>query len=144
MVRVVLTRRPQQWLDLQPGVTWPGEVDEFVRLLDCVGRHCTCHTARECGAHQLLGTQRTLDHLVYARGARQHFVDAEWSVEAPSHSAMPHLTAPAARTRRRMGGGKITLVAGAFAALAALMSLGGAWQASATPATAPIGAWTTR
>src|SRR5262245_45151622 len=76
----VLARRPEQWRDVHPGVRWPGDVAEFMRLLDCVGRHCTCQTARECGAHQLLGAQRTLDHLVYARSVRQQFVDSEWNV----------------------------------------------------------------
>src|SRR5262249_52124311 len=126
----VLARRPEQWRDLHPGVRWPGEVAEFVRLLDCVGRHCTCHTAQECGAHQLLEAQRTLDHLVYARSVSQHFVEAEWNVEAEHVDAAHAASRPSASRRP---GGKVALVAGAFAALAVLMSIGGAWQAGAHP-----------
>jgi hypothetical protein len=118
---------------LHPGVRWPGEVAEFIRLLDCVGRHCTCHAAQECGAHQLLGAQRTLDHLMYARGVRQRFVDSEWKVgEDVSRPVRSHRPS-----------GKVALVAGALAALAVLMSLGGAWQASSHPVSPPTGAWTT-
>jgi hypothetical protein len=129
---------------LHPGVRWPGEVAEFIRLLDCVGRHCTCRTSQECGAHQLLGAQRTVDNLVYARDVRQHFVDAEWTVDdEPIRTDTPHAVSRPAKSRRSSG--KVALVAGAFAALALLMGLGGAWQASSHPLSAPqIGAWTSR
>jgi hypothetical protein len=140
----VLARRSEQWREVHPGVRWRGEVAEFVRLLDCVGRHCTCHTSRGCGAHQWLGAQRALDHLLYARGMREQFIDAEWNVGEAGHAGRPRDARRAARPRR-LPDGKVALVVGAFAALALLMSFGWAWQASSSaPATPPLAAWSVR
>ncbi len=75
----------QHWADLEPGLTWHGDIDDFVRLLSCVTVHCACrgpaqHHGRRapCGAHELLAHHSTLDHLVFARGRRPRFLDAEW------------------------------------------------------------------
>jgi len=112
-----------------------------VRLLGCVGKHCTCQTLPECGPHELLRDQSTLDHLVYLRSARAHLVDAEWNVaEPPFPQALPAFTGVG---RVKRGLPKRALVAVAFAALVGLMSAGGAWH-SVAPTTPPIGAWQTR
>lgn len=78
--------RCQHWADLGTDIGWPGTVDDFVRLLWCVGAHCTCQESdqqgqgvRSCPAHQLLLDQRVLDHLVFARSLRDKFIASEWS-----------------------------------------------------------------
>lgn len=113
---------------------WHGEVNEFVRLLGCIGAHCRCRASQTCDAHQLLGDQRALDHLVFARGARQQFLEAEWTDGEP---------APATVKRRRKAFGKPALVAAALGVLLVLMTAGGAWQ-TPTSTTPPIAAWQTR
>lgn len=84
------------WADLADGAVWPGSVDEFVRLLDCVGAHCTCqqpeHLARgvhSCPAHQLLFNQRALDHLVFGHRVRSKLIASEFLVEPDSAAADP-------------------------------------------------------
>jgi|SRR5579871_3959714 len=91
----------QHWADLGADASWSGTVDDFVRLLSCVGAHCTCTEsvartgARLCPAHQLLLDQRTLDHLIFARSLRDRLIASEWSDGTASEMA----TVPVPQTR---------------------------------------------
>jgi hypothetical protein len=97
----------QHWADLGADASWPGTVDDFVRLLSCVGAHCTCQDpehqtlgARSCPAHQLLLDQRTLDHLAFARSLHDKLIASEWSDGAVSQMTAVHV--PQARDVVRM------------------------------------------
>jgi hypothetical protein len=74
--------------ELADDAVWPGSVDEFVRLLYCIGAHCTCQEqprgAISCPAHQLLFDQRALDHLVFGRRMRDKLVASEFQLQPDS------------------------------------------------------------
>jgi hypothetical protein len=127
----------QHWVDLVPDVAWHGEVDEFVRLISSIGMHCTCRSAalRHCGAHELLADQHTLDHLAFARGMRQQFVEAEWDLvpSSPGQPRAPSVIGPArSRERAQEGGGRSRLMM-ALATAFVFLGLVGAWAQPVSP-----------
>jgi hypothetical protein len=145
----------QQWADLSPGVTWHGDLDDFVRLVSCVGMHCTCrapaHLPGErgaCGAHELLSEQHTLDHLVFARGMRQHFLAAEWSSEPvdsrPLRSVGGTLCDGRNARRRPPREATLKLVAVSLAALLVLCGIGSVAQPTGSTLNPTIGSWQSR
>ena len=105
-----------------------------MRLLGCVGGYCICQTLHACASHELLSEQRTLDHLVYARGTHSRFVDAEWNVAG--EPATPETSYPGvAVSRGHSNRVQVAIFVTALAVLMVLLAAGAAWL----PATAPGG-----
>jgi hypothetical protein len=131
----------RRWVDLEPGVAWAGDVDEFVSLLGCVGAHCTCRSgeylsrgARTCPSHQLLGDQQVLDHLVFARRMRERLVRSEWSLD----------DAPRAEQTMRRRSWRPNALAYAVAALVLMLGLSGTLPSLGSQPHAPIATWQDR
>ena len=152
-----LKTQQRRWVNLQPGTTWPGDAQDFVRLLSSVGAHCTCrhspylaHGFGSCPAHQLLAEQYTLDHLVYGRRMRDRFVRSEWTVETPESDAVYRrlLRRLTQRGHPRRLTERITWRPGALsiglAGLLLLAGLSGTVHPAASAPARTIGSWQTR
>ena len=147
-----MIKHRQHWADLQPGLTWHGDIDEFVRLLSCVNVHCTCRgpvqrhpSPAVCASHELLADQSALDHLVFASGMRQRFLDAEWLLtQDDTGRPRPRGTSEPRRVARRDSNashrGAVAIVC---AVLVLFMWLGGSWQAPVSTGS-QLASWQTR
>jgi hypothetical protein len=67
-----------------PIVTWQGTEQELDRLQEAVARNCECIAGMlglpptTCRAHEMLGEQSALDHLLYVYRTRGVFVTREF------------------------------------------------------------------
>lgn len=58
------------WVDVP---IWNGSSDEAIRLVDAIGRNCSCIPLKKrCSAHDLMLSQHTLDHLLWLRWMHLH------------------------------------------------------------------------
>jgi hypothetical protein len=70
---------------MPPTLTWHGTEQEGAELLQAIGRNCTCRVQRDprrvecCASHRLLiGSQRILDGLLFARRVAPRLRAEEW------------------------------------------------------------------
>lgn len=61
-------------------VEWLGSDRELTELTEAIGRNCGCTPAQQqrnapgcCPAHQMLGNQRVMNHLLYVRRRRNDY-----------------------------------------------------------------------
>jgi hypothetical protein len=138
---------------------WHGHVEDLARLVYCLAAHCTCGRPMQigtgewhCSAHQMLADQHTLDHLAFARGMRQHFLDAEWVVPTEPNTVDRELIrldddALPLKLARRSGRARpksLRTLAYALVGLLIACSLSAPFLAQNASATPPIAAWQTR
>ncbi len=131
-------------------VVWHGGREELILLRQCVREHCTCPPGQgawieqQCSAHQMLADQRMLDHLAFARGLRDRYIDSEWMGTRPNTQVVP------ATERVRLAGRRPAVMSGIRRAIfgttlvAFLFATGvGAWAAP-VPSSQQIASWQSR
>jgi hypothetical protein len=65
--------------ELSTHVVWHGHTQDLPRLVQSADAYCTCHdVSSQCGAHQILRDQHTLDHLAFARSVLNRLIEEEW------------------------------------------------------------------
>jgi hypothetical protein len=146
----------KQSTELQSGVVWHGHISDLARLVYCLAAHCTCGRPTQisdgewrCSGHRMLDDQHTLDHLAFARGMRQQFLDSEWAVfgepeDVVEPNGIGRLDLVRRQTQRISAQPRAArMFAYALAGLLLLLSLSGPLL-SPNAAPRPVAAWQAR